>query len=201
MTSRPLAEIVCVIDRSGSMNAIKSDAIGGFNSFLADQKKLDGSANLTLVLFDHEYDLLINGVDINMVAPLTEDTYRPRGTTALLDAIGRTLDDLAQRLERTPQKKQPDQVMVAILTDGMENASCDYTRDRVFEKIQYLQKQRDWQFIFLAANQDAIQTGAELGIAHDRSVSFDSSGVGVKEAFSVLACMTAEVRGKVKKKK
>ena len=201
MTSKPLAEIVCVIDRSGSMNVIKSDAIGGFNSFLADQKKLDGSANLTLVLFDHEYDRAINGVDIDMVAPLTEKTYRPRGTTALLDAIGRTLDDLAQRLEHTPKSKQPDQVMVAILTDGLENASYDYTREKVFEKIQYLQKHRDWQFIFLAANQDAIQSGAELGIARDRSVHFDSSGEGVREAFSALACVTAEVRRKVKRKK
>jgi hypothetical protein len=201
MKSRDLTEIVCIIDRSGSMAAIESDAIGGFNHFVEDQKRLPGAARLTLVLFDHSYEKVYDGLPLSRVPQLNAATYSPRGTTALLDAIGRTLDDLTHRLASVPEGAYPDRVVIAVLTDGLENASRDYTRDRVFEKIRHLQKNYEWQFIFLAANQDAIQSGAQLGIAADTSLAFSSTPLGTQKAFCTMSFMTGNARKKKKQTK
>lgn len=177
-----LTEIACVLDRSGSMNAIAGDAIGGFNTFLAAQQALPGTARLTLVLFDHEYQLAHNNVPIQDVPPLDEHTYVPRGMTALLDAVGRTIDDMGARLAATPEAERPAKVIVAILTDGMENASRDYTYDKVSSMIRHQQQKYSWEFIFLAANQDAISSAAKLSIHADNAIAFQATGVGIRHA-------------------
>jgi len=133
----PKDEIVLIIDKSGSMDAIKSDAIRGFNAFLAEQKKIDRAANVTFVLFDDQYQLIHDGMDIHEVEDLTEETYRPSGTTALLDAIGRTVDRVGERLDAMVETEKPENIIVFILTDGMENASSDYSRDKIREMIQH----------------------------------------------------------------
>ena len=173
-----LTELVFILDRSGSMGIMMKEAIGGFNSFLEEQKKLPGEAKLTLALFDNHYDLICNGKDIKCVEPLDECTYAPRGTTALLDAIGRTVDDVGRRLNETPENERPSKVLVAILTDGLENASKDYTGNKINEIITHQRGKYSWEFLFLAANQDAIDTGTTIGIQPRMSYNYCCSSVG-----------------------
>ncbi|MFM7095980.1 MAG: vWA domain-containing protein [Gemmataceae bacterium] len=181
-----LVEIACVVDRSGSMESICSDAIGGFNSFLADQKTQPGSTKFTLVLFDNEYQVIHNGTDIKLVKGLNTHTFVPRGSTALLDAIGKTIDDMGSRLSQTAEADRPGKVILAILTDGEENSSIIYTREKVAGMIRHQQEQYKWDVIFLAANQDAILAARELEIPIENAMNFSSSGEGVKMAFSAL---------------
>src|SRR3990167_9926770 len=142
-----VTELVFILDRSGSMGSMCDEAIGGFNAFLEEQKKLPGEAKLTLCLFDHEYQLIHNGKDIKTVEPLSKDTYTPRGTTALLDAVGRTLDDVGKRITDThtcnacgTTGKKPTKVLIAVLTDGLENASRDYKKTKINEMIEHHKK-------------------------------------------------------------
>ncbi len=194
-----LSEIACIIDCSGSMQSIRSDAIGGFNAFLEEQKKHPGSARLTLILFDHEYERVHDAVDIKHVAPLSEATYTPRGTTALLDAIGRTIDDVGKRLAETTEEERPGTVIVAILTDGMENASSDYTRARVAEMIKHQQEKYGWEFVFLAANQDAIQEAQKLSISAKDAMNFAPTGGGVKVAYAKMSREVSDRRSRPRK--
>jgi uncharacterized protein YegL len=186
--NRSTTEIICIIDRSGSMASIRSDAIGGFNSFLDDQKAIPGPAALTLVQFDNTYEVIYDQQPINEVAPLDSRTFVPRGTTALLDAIGRTIDDVGHRLSKTPKKKRPSHVIVGIMTDGFENASTDYTREQVFRMITHQKTTYKWDFIFMAANQDAIQEGGRLGISSRDTHHFRSNSVGMRQAYNDLSC-------------
>ena len=127
MKKGKLTEIVCIIDRSGSMGVIRDDAIGSFNTFLKDQQSLSGEALMTIVLFDDQYEIMHNGTRINYVPLLTKKTYVPRGTTALFDAIGRTINEVEDRINGIEDKrKKPDNVIVAVLTDGEENASTEF---------------------------------------------------------------------------
>ncbi|MBK8046325.1 MAG: VWA domain-containing protein [Anaerolineales bacterium] len=177
-----LTEIAYVLDRSGSMQSIASDAIGGFNSFLESQQQVPGRANFTLVLFDHEYQVVHQSVDIHQVPPLDNQTYQPRGTTALLDAIGRTIDDLGARLAAMPETERPSKVIVAILTDGLENASRDYTYLKISAMIQHQREKYSWEFIFAAANQDAFATAAKIAIPKKDAMNFAASPQGVRSA-------------------
>lgn len=181
-----LVEVVCVMDRSGSMEAIRSDAIGGFNSFLGGQKEHPGEARFTLVLFDHEYDLVHDRVDIQDAPLLDGETYVPRGTTALLDAVGRTIDDVGKRLSETPEPDRPAKVIVSILTDGLENASRDYDNGRIAEMITHQQQKYGWEFVFLAANQDAIATARSMSIRPEDAISYEASPAGVRAAHAEL---------------
>ena len=176
MTDQNLTEIVCIIDRSGSMGSIRDDAIGGFNTFLEDQKKHPGEARLTYAQFDDVYEVIHNGVDIQKVEPIDHETYQPRGSTALLDAIGKTITTVGERLSKTPEHEKPGKVVVVILTDGKENASQEYNRQQIFDLITQQREQWQWEFVFLAANQDAIESGHGLGIAHAANFSPDSFG-------------------------
>jgi hypothetical protein len=182
-----LTEIAYVLDRSGSMSSLTSDAIGGFNSFLESQKQLEGRANFTLVLFDHEYLVVHKSVDIRNVPDLDARTYVPRGSTALLDAVGRTIDDVGSHLASQPEDKRPAKVIVAIFTDGLENASSDYTTERVASMIKHQQEKYGWEFLFLAANQDAIATAAKMAIPAAQAMNFVASPAGVRESQQKLA--------------
>ena len=189
-----LTEIICVVDRSGSMASIQNDAIGGFNTFLDEQQKLPGEAKLTLVLFDHEYDCMLDAVPVQHVQPLTPHTYVPRGSTALFDAVGRTIDSVGARLAATPEADRPGQVLVCILTDGLENASLTYSRDRVRAMVEHQQEQYNWQFHYIAANQDAFAEGAGIGILRENVMPYVADSVGMRNAFSYLARRSADIR-------
>jgi hypothetical protein len=191
-----LTEIACVIDRSGSMESIRSDAMGGFNAFLAGQRAHPGQARLSVALFDHEYCLLHDALDLAHVPPLDDHSYVPRGTTALLDAIGRTVEDLGGRLARTPESDRPGKVIVVILTDGLENASTEYSASKVAEMIDHQRSCYGWEFIFLAANQDAITTARTLAIDARDAINFEASGSGVREAYLTLDATVRQRRSR-----
>ena len=170
--------ISIVLDRSGSMESVKADTIGGFNAFLQEQKTAPGEATLTLAQFDNEYDLLENFAPIEIVKPLTDTTYVPRGSTALLDAIGRTIVDIGARLASLPEDARPSHVLFVILTDGEENASHEFTRPKIFEMISHQRDAYAWEFVFIGANQDAISAGASMGISAGNSIAYAPSPAG-----------------------
>jgi ADP-heptose:LPS heptosyltransferase len=178
-------EIVVIADRSGSMNTIRDDAIGGFNNFLTEQKQLPGAANLTLILFDDQYEVPVNGVAVQHVAELTRETFVPRGMTAMNDAIGRTLVEL--------ETKAPEKAIICILTDGAENASREYTSRQIKDKIKAAEA-RGWEVIFLAANIDAFATGGSLGIATANTMNFDASAEGVHNAYASMSLRASSYR-------
>lgn len=182
-----LVEIACVVDRSGSMASICTDAIGGFNTFLASQKAQPGSTKFTLVLFDDQYDVVHNGSDIQVVENLNTSTFVPRGSTALLDAIGKTIDDIGARLSQTPERERPGKVILAILTDGEENSSEVYTPEKVESMLRHQQEKYQWEVVFLAANQDAIMAAKKLAIPSENAFNFNASPKGMEMAFSALS--------------
>ena len=145
-----LSEIICIIDRSGSMGIIKNDAIGGFNTFLEEQKKLPGEATLTYIQFDTEYEVVHENKPLKDVQPINGSIYIPRGRTALLDAVGKTIDATGRRLANTPEENRPEKIIVAILTDGEENASHQYNLSKIKEMIKHQKEKYSWEFIFLA---------------------------------------------------
>ncbi len=198
MAKKGLTEIVMVVDRSGSMATIKDDAIGGLNTFIEEQQKVKGEANLTTVLFDDEYILHHDGVDIKKVKPFDEETYVPRGMTALLDAIGKTANDVGERLRKTNKKDRPEKVLFVILTDGMENNSKEFTKPQIVEIIDHQREKYNWEFAFLAANQDAIQEGASYGLPGRACLNFAHSTEGTQHMAASLACYTKHYRmGKI----
>lgn len=186
MAKKNLTEIVCIIDKSGSMDVVRGDTIGGFNSFLKEQKKAPGEANFTLVLFDHEYHLMQDGKSIEQVEELDEKTYIPGGTTALLDAIGKTTDSVGKRLAKIEDKDRPEKVIVAILTDGLENASSDYSRKKIFDMIGHQKDRYKWEFMFLAAGQDAIQAGASINISVANCANYLNTSKGIRKTYGAI---------------
>ncbi len=162
--NKQLTEIAYILDRSGSMQPMVESAITGFNSFLKDQQETPGEANFTLVLFDDEYLLHADRSPLTDVRPLDASSYVPRGCTALLDAIGRTINNIGKQLAKTPEKDRPGKVIIAIYTDGYENASTDYTAEKIRKMIRHQTENYGWEFLFLAANEDAIATAASYGI-------------------------------------
>ena len=181
------AEIVCIIDRSGSMQSIVTDAIGGFNSFLEDQKKIPGEATLTYIQFDTEYEVVHENKPIQDVNPIDSKTYVPRGGTALLDAIGKTIDTVGKRLSSTPEENKPDKVIFVILTDGEENSSSKYSLTKIKEKITHQKDKYQWEFIFLAANQDAFAGAFNMGIDRKDTTAFNATGAGIRSTYSIAS--------------
>lgn len=185
-----LTEIACILDRSGSMESIREDAIGGFNAFLKAQQGQSGQARLTLVLFDNEYEVPENGVPLSGVKPLDSTTFVPRGTTALYDAIGRTINEVGARLARLPEAERPAKVVVAILTDGQENSSTEFTRDTVRSMIDHQRTAYSWDFVYLAANQDAVTAARDIAIPAPAAFQFQADKAGIINAMHM---MSAEV--------
>jgi uncharacterized protein YegL len=196
MPKKDHTEIICVIDRSGSMSSIKTDAIGGFNTFLEEQKKEEGTASVSLVLFNTEYEMPVNNVEISKVEPLTNKTFVPAGSTALLDAVGKTINEVGARLSKTEESERPENVIICILTDGEENSSREFTLPKIKEMIEHQRKVYDWEFIFLAANQDAFAEAGRMGISADSTSNFFASSEGTKEAYTKMCEMTSVFRKK-----
>ena len=187
-------EISFILDRSGSMQSHLEPAIAGFNKFLHDQKKTSTNARFTLVLFDDQYEVPCASIPISEVVELDTTTFVPRGSTALLDAMGQTLDNLHARLEKMSTDQRPKQIIVAILTDGMENASHKFTHRQISDKIAHLRDNHDWQFFFLGANQDAIATASELNISAQNTAHFHDSADGHSAAYAAISRKTAAIR-------
>ena len=190
------SEIICIIDRSGSMAAIAKDAIGGFNTFLEEQKKVSGEATLTFILFDTEYEIIHENRPLNDVLMLDRKTFQPRGMTALLDAIGRTIDDTGRRLSNMPEQHRPNKIIVAILTDGEENSSKQYNLSKIKEMITHQKESYQWEFIFLGANQDAFAEAAKIGIDAKDSFNFAATDKGVRSAYTNMTQTVKRYRTK-----
>lgn len=191
-------EIAVILDRSGSMQSIASDAIGGFNAFLAAQRREPGTARLSLVLFDDHYEVPLNSVPLAEVPDLTAHTFVPRGSTALFDAVGRTLDETAARSAALPAAQRPEKTIIAILTDGEENASRHFSREQIRQKITHFRELLGWEFVFLAANQDAFTAAAGMGILREDAANFVATPAGAGVAFSALSDRVSEKRQKIK---
>jgi uncharacterized protein with von Willebrand factor type A (vWA) domain len=190
-----LTEIVFILDRSGSMGGLESDTIGGFNDFVMKQAEI-GPTNLTTVLFDDEYEILHNGIDAKK-AVLTEKEYFTRGSTALLDAIGKTINDVGKRLGETPEAQRPGKVIFVITTDGLENASVEFSYKEVKRMITHQSEKYSWEFIFMGANIDVAQEGDKLGIKKDRAFYFksDTKGLSVMYGEAGSVCKSMRTSG------
>lgn len=194
MSRHDYADLTIVLDRSGSMSYVKTDTIGGFNQFLADQKAAPGHATLTLCQFDHEFEVVHGGKAVKDVPALDDTTFVPRGNTALLDAVGRAINETGARLAAMADHDRPGKVIFVILTDGQENASHEYDRAKVFEMITHQREVYGWEFVFLGANQDAIKTGAALGVKTANSMTYAANSVGTQEAFASTSANAVSFR-------
>ncbi len=189
-----LTELVFVLDRSGSMSGLESDTIGGFNAMLEKQKALKGDCVVTSVLFDDRYELLHDRIRLAGVMPLTNETYYVRGNTALLDAIGRTIDKIGGVQQHTAPDEQAEKVLFVIITDGMENSSREYRYERIREMIERQKERFGWEFLFLGANIDAISVASRFGIAPDRAVTYCPDGEGTRLNYEAVCCAAECVR-------
>ncbi len=186
-----LTELVYILDMSGSMGPLAKDTIGGYNSLLNEQRKLGQTnpalkANVTTVLFDDRYILLHDRADINYVPDITDKEYVPRGMTAMLDAIGRTLVSVGQNLAAMPEEDRPSLVSVTIITDGYENASKEYRWEAVQKMIREQREKYSWVFSFIGANIDVEKTSDDLGIDRKMSKKFTASKVGAASVFASI---------------
>lgn len=182
-----MTELVFILDRSGSMYGLEQDTIGGFNSMLEKQKADSGEAFVTTVLFDHHIRFLHDRLPLREVKPMTTDDYTVRGSTALLDAVGSTIQHIARIHKYAHSDHKPAKTLFVIITDGMENASRQYTYDRVKALISHEQEKYGWEFLFLGANIDAAAEGARFGISADRAVTYKSDEAGTQLNYEVLS--------------
>lgn len=182
-----LTELVFILDKSGSMAGLENDTIGGFNSMLRKQKALDGECRITTVLFDNRYELLHDRIDIQAVSPMTEKEYQVGGSTALLDAIGRTVHKLVSVQKNTAEEYRAENVMFVIITDGEENASREYSPQKVKNMIEKEREKYGWEFVFLGANIDAVETAGRFGIAPDRAVDYVPDSAGTELNFQAMS--------------
>ena len=179
-------ELVFILDRSGSMAGLEADTIGGYNAMLAKQKKEEGEATVTTVLFNHDIDLLHDRITIQGIAPITEQDYEVGGTTALLDAIGSTIHKIGNVQKRTSEEVRAGKVLFVITTDGMENASREYDYAKIKAMIEHQKVNYGWEFIFLGANIDALSTASKFGIHEDYAVNYHADGEGTQVNFEAL---------------
>ena len=186
-----LTEIVFILDRSGSMAGLEEDTIGGFNSMIRKQMGEEGDAYISTVLFDNHTEVIHDRVDIRKIQPMTRKDYYVRGCTALLDAVGKAIHHIGNIHKYAREEDRPEKTVFVITTDGMENASREYSYDRVRMMIQRQQNKYGWEFIFLGANIDAAREAARFGITEDRAVNYhaDCQGTAViYEAVSEAVC-------------
>ena len=189
-----LTEVVFILDRSGSMAGLEKDTIGGFNAMLEKQRLGEGQALISTVLFSNESAVIHDRVDARDVPPLTEKDYFVCGCTALLDAIGGAIHHIGNIHKYARPEDVPERTLFVITTDGMENASCRYSVAKVREMIQRQKERYGWEFLFLGANIDAVETAGHLGIAPDRAVNYCCDSEGTRLNYEVVSRAVTAVR-------
>ncbi|QIK57910.1 VWA domain-containing protein [Erysipelothrix sp. HDW6A] len=182
-----VTELVFILDRSGSMAGLEMDTIGGFNSMLKKQKSQEGTCYVTTMLFDNEFRLLHDRIDIRGIKEMSEEEYQVGGSTALLDAMGMCIRKIENVQRNTLQEYKSDNVMFVIITDGEENSSRDYNIKDIRQMIEYQKSKNAWEFIFLGANIDAVETARMYGISKDRAQNFHPDGQGVTLNFEAIS--------------
>ena len=189
-----LTELVFILDKSGSMAGLEKDTIGGFNSMLTKQKSEAGQCRVTTVLFDNRYTLLHDRIDIRAVSPITEKEYFVGGSTALLDAIGRSIKKIADVQRSTAEEYRAEKVIFIIITDGEENSSREFSADAVKKLISTEKEQYGWEFLFLGANIDAVETAGRFGINADRAAEYVPDKRGTALNYAVMSEAVSEFR-------
>jgi len=189
-----LTEIVFILDRSGSMAGLEADTIGGFNAFVEKQKKEEGEALLSAVLFDNDRQVIYDRVDIRKVEPMTDRQYQVGGCTALLDAIGGAVHHMANVHKYAREEDRPGKTVFVITTDGMENASRRYSYREVQKMVKHEQEKYGWEFLFLGANMDAIEAARTFGIREDRAVRYECDSAGTSLNFAVVSKTIGKLR-------
>ena len=189
-----VTELVFILDRSGSMAGFEADTIGGFNSTIEKQKKQDGKVYVSTVLFDNVSEVIHDRVDISKIKPMTDADYEVRGSTALLDAVGGAIHHIGNVHKYARPEDVPEHTVFIITTDGMENASHNYSRSRVREMIKRQTEKYGWEFIFLAANIDAEETAEDIGIRRARAVNYTQDREGVEATYAVMCDAITSVR-------
>ncbi len=190
---KDLTELVFILDKSGSMSGLEEDTIGGFNAMIRKQKKAPGEALVSAVLFSDDSDVIIDRVPLDEVKPLTEDDYFVGGCTALIDAIGGAIHHVQMIHKYIRKEDTPEHTMFVITTDGMENASHQYTSNQVKKMIKKQEKQ-GWEFLFLGANIDAVSTAANFGIRKERAVNYHADQQGTQVNFEALSEAVTDLR-------
>ncbi|MCR5485672.1 MAG: VWA domain-containing protein [Clostridiales bacterium] len=188
-----LTELVFILDKSGSMGGLERDTVGGYNSMLEKQREVDGECLITTVLFNNGYELLHDRADIRAVSPITEKEYQVGGSTALIDAVGKTIDKIASAQKHISEDYRAEHVMFVIITDGEENSSREYSSDKVKKTIES-KKEEGWEFIFLGSNIDAVETAGRFGISEDRAVDYVPDGRGTRLNFHAVGKAAAAMR-------
>ena len=189
-----LTELVMILDRSGSMGGLESDTIGGYNSMLAKQKDTEGEVLVSTVLFDDRSEVLYDRVPLEKLPQMTDREYYVRGCTALLDAVGGAIHHIGNVHKYAREEDRPEKTIFVITTDGLENASREYSYDRVKKMVERQKEKYGWEFIFLGANIDAIETAGRFGISPDRAANYHSDHVGTALNYEVLADAVCEMR-------
>ena len=182
-----LTELVFILDRSGSMAGLEGDTIGGFNAMIAKQQKAEGDAYVSTVLFDNESVVIHDRVDVQKVAPMTQEQYSVRGCTALLDAVGNAIHHIGNVHKYAREEDRPEHTLFVITTDGMENASRRYTAEQIKQKIERQKSKYGWEFLFLGANIDAAEAAQNIGINRNRAVSYRSDSIGTELNYEVIS--------------
>lgn len=195
MTKENLTSINVIIDRSGSMLGLATDTIGGFNGFVAEQKLIPGDVLFTLCTFSTNYDLVHDAVELASVPDLNPKTYAPGGGTALLDAMGRTIESVGAKLDAMPEEDRPSKVLFLIITDGQENSSHLFTASQVKGMVEHQKEKYNWEFVFMGANIDSIAEGTALGISSQNTLDYEATSVGTKNLYRSISDSTSHYRG------
>ena len=189
-----ITELVFILDRSGSMAGLESDTVGGFNSLIEKQKKEAGECYVSTVLFDNESEVLHDRIKLCDIPKMTEEDYTVRGCTALVDAIGGAIHHIGNVHKYARPEDVPERTMFVITTDGLENASRRYTADEVKRMIEKRKESDGWEFLFIGANIDAVETAARYGIAKDRAVNYNADGKGTKILYQSVSKVVHDIR-------
>ena len=189
-----LTEIVFILDRSGSMSGLEADTIGGYNSLMERQKKEEGEAYISTVLFDDTCEVLYDRVSLDKIEPMTEKEYYVRGCTALLDALGGAIHHIGNVHKYAREEDRPEKTLFIITTDGQENASRQYTYEKVKHMVERQKEKFGWEFLFLGANMDAVAEAGRFGIKADRAVNYNCDSIGTEVNFKALNKAVSSVR-------
>ena len=199
---RGYTHISVIIDKSGSMSSTKTDTIGGFNTFLKEQQDVDGTGTLTLIQFDDQYEVHENMSPLENAEDLTSKTYSPRGSTALLDAIGKTINTTEANLKELSDDEQPEKVIFVVITDGYENASREFNKSQISEMVKRHEEDDEWDFVFIGANMDSIAEGGSMGVRACNTLNYCATGEGTRNLYKGLSdnmtsyrCSTSRGKG------